>query len=370
MRVTRNMMIESAAYWNTKQLERLNDISTIVASGNRVNTASDDPSDYARILKDRTTISQYAQYESNISLAQTWVEANNTTMEAIYSLLGDAEDILTTASVSSTDDADELSSIYEQLLDYVNSTDSSSNYLYSGTDSVTAPFSNTVDVSSGTAGAVVFDLAAAASTVTITITDASGETVRTLTVSGGGTAGTNTVAWDGTNDSGVTVDDGSYSYTVAATDSSGDAVASYPTYQGNTEGKTVAIGKDSIVTFNTDGGAIFGSAIKVLSEAITALQNSDYDASDQESLLSSLTSAKSDVENAIISLSNKNTQLENADDRLAALSTTLSSQLSDLQLADDSLTSAELETQQTNYEEATAALAKIMDMSKLTDYLS
>ena len=368
MRVTRNMMIESSAYWNAKQLSALNDISTEVSSGNRVNKPSDDPSDYARILKDRTTISKYAQYEANITKAQTWVSENDTTLEAIYSLLGDAKEVLSTASETSADNAEELTSLYDQLLDYVNSTDSTGVYIYSGTDSSTAPYIHATTISGGTADDIVYDLANDAASVTIKITDASGNVVRTMTVSGG-IEGTNSVAWDGKNDSGNTVDDGTYNYTLTAIDSSGDAVATYPTYGGNSEGKTVSIGENASLTFTTDGSAIFGAAIKVLSQAITALQSSSYDTNKQQTLLASLNDAMSDVENATVSLSNKNTQLETAEDRWTALTTAVQSNLSDFQLTDSSTAATELKVQQTNYEEATAVLAKLLDMSKLTDYL-
>jgi flagellar basal-body rod modification protein FlgD len=68
-----------------------------------------------------------------------------------------------------------------------------------------------------------YSLASAASNVTVTINDASGNAVYTGT--GSGYAGNNVVTWDGSENNGSTAPDGVYQISVKATDASGGNVA-------------------------------------------------------------------------------------------------------------------------------------------------
>ena len=75
---------------------------------------------------------------------------------------------------------------------------------------------------SGIAG---YNLASAASNVTVKISDANGTTVRTLQL-GAQSAGFQDFTWDGTTDAGTTAAAGSYSFSVSATSSAGAVSAS------------------------------------------------------------------------------------------------------------------------------------------------
>jgi flagellar basal-body rod modification protein FlgD len=371
MRITNSMMVNNMEYWLSKQLEKLNDAETIVASGQQINKPSDDPSGAAEILTDRVTISECGQYESNIEQAQTWVDTSNTTLEAVSSLLSDAEDLLSSCSSDSTSSSSscvtELESIYDQVISYANSLYSST-YMYSGNNSTTAAFENSTTISSGTADSIVFDLAGTASSVTVEITDSDGNVVRTLTTTG--TSGTNTLSWDGKDDSGNTLADGNYSFTVTATDAGGYAVASYPSYRGDTGGKEITIGKNSTVTLNNDGGEIFSDALKVLSEMLAALKDTTSGNSVSVSDYSdALDEAVSGIEAEETTLSITTSQLTNATDRLDTLTTALEGRVSDLLLADTDKAAVELTAQETAYEITVSTASSVLKMSTLKDYL-
>ncbi len=79
--------------------------------------------------------------------------------------------------------------------------------------------SNQVDVISGKAGAIGFDLPQSASAV-LNITDSNGNTVNTINL-GSLSAGLNTYQWNGLNSNGVQVPDGTYNYQIQATESNG-----------------------------------------------------------------------------------------------------------------------------------------------------
>jgi flagellar basal-body rod modification protein FlgD len=69
---------------------------------------------------------------------------------------------------------------------------------------------------------LAYTLPSAAASVTITVKDASGNVVNTL--SGPTTAGLDRVAWNGMNSSDSQVADGTYTFSLVATDSSGNPI--------------------------------------------------------------------------------------------------------------------------------------------------
>lgn len=371
MRVTRSMMMNNMAYWVSKQKELLNDISTVVASGKVINKPSDDPSATAEILEDRVTIAASEQYEENISSAETWVEVSNTTLDTVYSLLEEAEELFVSQasgdSDSSVDYVDELQQIYDQILSYANSM-YGSDYLYSGNQSAVCPFSNTVDVSGGTAADIIFDLAGEASDLTIEITDSTGAVVRTITAEDA-TEGTNTVVWDGCDDDGKLLADGEYSFTVTATDDDGDAVAAYPTYRGGDGGKIVRTGQGSTVTLDNNGGEIFSQALKVLSQALAALQETDSDVDLDTDLGDALSEAIAQVQAEQVALANINSLLSYSSDRLSSLVEYLTERVSDLETGSTEEAAIELSAQETAYETTMSATSALLNMPKLSDYL-
>ncbi len=95
---------------------------------------------------------------------------------------------------------------------------------------------NQVSVDAGTVNPTSFELAGACDTCVVEIMDSGGHVVRKLDL-GNLDPGRRQLAWDGNNDGGAPVADGSYSYTVRATDSRGQAVS----YNAYTSGKVTGI---------------------------------------------------------------------------------------------------------------------------------
>ncbi|MFC0240431.1 flagellar hook assembly protein FlgD [Rhodopseudomonas telluris] len=88
---------------------------------------------------------------------------------------------------------------------------------------------------SGGSATFGYTLSSAASDVSISIKDSSGNTVWTGT--GSGNAGSNSFTWDGKNSSGTQLSDGGqYSIAVTATDSAGNSVYQYSTVTGTVTG--------------------------------------------------------------------------------------------------------------------------------------
>jgi len=371
MRVTNSMMIHSMVYWSGKQLEKLNDASLIVGSGKLINKPSDNPTGTRQILADRATLSAYNQYEYNIGLAQTWSSMDDTTLTSVYSLLQNARSAVASDISSGSDDAETtagtLQGIYDQVLSMANQL-YGSGYMYSGHLSDIQPFSNESSVTGGTASDIVYNLASSASVVTIEISDADGNLVRTLTESSQ-SSGTNTVGWDGKDDNGNTLEDGRYTFSITAADANGAAVASYASYRGDSGPMEFVIGENASVSINNDGNSLFGSSLKVLSQLVAALKDASTADVSTGNFSDALDGAMSDIKKQEVLLSGKSNLITAAADRMSSETVIIENRISDIEVGDSTTEATELTAQETAYEVTQNALASVLKMPKLSDYL-
>ena len=152
MRVTSQMIIRSMTYYMSQQLETIDNLATQNSTGKKVNSPSDDPAAAGQILSDRTTLSQYGQYLSNISQLQNYVEAGETVLDAVYSILAEAEDAVfeqASGDLSTRQTAIEsLEAYYDELVALAN-TRYNGEYMYSGDEDDTTPFANETTVTAG-----------------------------------------------------------------------------------------------------------------------------------------------------------------------------------------------------------------------------
>lgn len=371
MRITRNMMINNMMHWTSRQAERLYDAETVSGSGKRINKPSDDPLSAGQILEDRATISKFSQYQSNIAKAETAVETGMNVLDAVYSAINDAKGIAMDQAGGDLDNREtaviELEAIYDQIIDLAN-TMYGSGYLYSGSQTGTRPLSDIVEISSGTAEDVLFDLAEDASSVTVEIRNSAGDVVRTLTP-GTGTAGTNTIVWDGLDDSGNPLPDGEYFLSVEATGVAGDAVAAWPTYRGGDGEMLFIIGDDSTVGLNTNGGEIFSNALASISVTITALEADPYDPDVVSAQVDELNAALESMEAEMVKLSIEYARLETADGRIERDALTVQSGLTATEAGSTEQAIVELQAQQTAYETTLNIMSEILNMPRLLDML-
>lgn len=99
---------------------------------------------------------------------------------------------------------------------------------------VEAPGSQ-VELSSGSATAVNYNLNRNATTVTVSILDSTGKVVKTIDA-GAQDSGNNSVNWDGTDNSGATLAPGAYSFSVAAKDATGNTITTVGLVRGRVNG--------------------------------------------------------------------------------------------------------------------------------------
>ncbi len=375
MRTTYNMMIGNLSYWTAKQLERFYDAQTIVASGREVNKASDNPRAKGEIMSDTVTISECAQYEANMQNAVQWIERSSTTLDTVSSLLSSAKEIVQSQAADSTtgsqDYAEQIESIYGQIVSLANSKDGSV-CIYSGSSCKTEPFSYTACIADGQAGDIKFGLVRSADSVTVAVTDSTGAVVRTISGSSG-SEGINSLTWDGCDDSGSLLPDGEYSFSVTAADSGGAEVDAYLAYQGGDKSKTAIISSNYSVTLNNDGSSIFSKALSSLSEAIYALKNSASGSYSSSDLSDALQQAIDAVTSEQVALANINSQLETSESRIEQLKTYVSGNISTLE---GSTTEAKeeaaikLQSQETAHESALETTSAALAMKNLVYYIN
>ena len=144
MRVTNNTMIHSIVRYLTRQNEAIFDRQNIIASGKKINKPSDDPLGMGRVLDYRQTIASIEQYQTNIQSGKTRLGVIEANLDLVDDLMEVVGAIAQTEIGGTTESrqlaAENLKNLYDQILDQANSK-LSDNYLFSGYQTKTAPFS-------------------------------------------------------------------------------------------------------------------------------------------------------------------------------------------------------------------------------------
>jgi flagellar hook-associated protein 3 FlgL len=144
MRVTNNSMTDSLVRYLTSQNEALYERQTVIASGKRINKPSDDPTGMGNVLDYRQTLASIEQYQTNIQNGQNRLEIVEADLDLVDDLLQGVRGIAQTEMDGSTASrqlaAEEVKNLYDQVLDLANSK-LNDNYLFSGYQTKTAPFS-------------------------------------------------------------------------------------------------------------------------------------------------------------------------------------------------------------------------------------
>lgn len=144
MRVTYNMMTDSLVRYLTTQNEALYERQTTIASQKRINKPSDDPIGTGKVMDYRQTLASIEQYQTNIQTGKTRLEVTEVNLDLVDDLLqvvrgiGQVETSQTAESRQQA--AEGIKDIFDQVLDLANS-ELNGNYLFSGYQTKTAPFS-------------------------------------------------------------------------------------------------------------------------------------------------------------------------------------------------------------------------------------
>ncbi len=145
MRVTRNMMVKNFLTRAELQYERIDELTTQIASGKRVNRPSDDPSGMARIHRYEAAISRIERYSANVNIAACWSETTQDSIHQASDLVQQTlEKAILALSDTTSDDANNglsqaVSGYLDELISLANRSQNN-RYLFSGTRTSTKPF--------------------------------------------------------------------------------------------------------------------------------------------------------------------------------------------------------------------------------------
>lgn len=143
MRINAKIMAEQIKQNLATQSRQLVQTQLQLATGKRINKASDDPIGIGKVLDYRTTQKKIEQYRDNILDAMTRVEFTETVLGQVSEFIEDAKKIATNPDVEDKSAfAQEIANLRQQLVGLANSK-YHGNYLFAGHRTDTAPFDST-----------------------------------------------------------------------------------------------------------------------------------------------------------------------------------------------------------------------------------
>lgn len=137
----------------SKKQSDVADIQTQIASGKRINSPSDDPAQAGRLLRLEEASSQLVQYNRNASAAETRLTLEETTLTGVNDTLMRVRDLALSSTSGAVDDQSrtairaEVEQLLEELYDLGNLKDSNGDFLFSGNNNASKPFSQQNPVS-------------------------------------------------------------------------------------------------------------------------------------------------------------------------------------------------------------------------------
>lgn len=146
MRITTNMTYQSSMKALQKASERLDSASEQMSSGNKFNTAGEDPTGMAQKLSLTSKINAYQQFNTNGGSLDSSLSIEGTALDSFVSSIQSAQTLVqraNNATLSAEDKksiATELTEIQKQLFNLMNTQNADGEYIFSGNQSDISPF--------------------------------------------------------------------------------------------------------------------------------------------------------------------------------------------------------------------------------------
>lgn len=164
MRITQGMLTQQLLTDLQGNFQRLSDLQNQVATGKRINQASDDPIGAGFVMRYKNNVAYYQQYQKNADAAGTYLSNVDTNLNQAEQIMQDARSIAVEGSNDSLtqDDRRKLSAnvdqLYNQLVNVGNS-QYQDKYIFNGQMTDTAPYTlGSADLSSPDGGPVLYDI--------------------------------------------------------------------------------------------------------------------------------------------------------------------------------------------------------------------
>ena len=145
MRITQSMMLRDFQRRSEVHLQRMYEANTQLASGEKVNKPSDDPSALARINRYEESITRITRYGENADIARIWSETTQDSINLSSDLVQSALENALQASCDTTSTeanqglAEEVRNYLDEILSLVNR-EENNRFIFSGTKTADKPF--------------------------------------------------------------------------------------------------------------------------------------------------------------------------------------------------------------------------------------
>jgi flagellar hook-associated protein 3 FlgL len=155
MRVTPGLTADNALYNLQKGRSLLGKLQEQIASGLLVNRPSDDPIVTRQILDLQSKLDKGAQYQSNITKGNIWLNMTSTALTGMSDIISQAKKVAGTITSGSSDQTvrdsavSQLTELKKQLVDLGN-TQLGDQYIFAGFRNSTPPFSKANNTYAGT----------------------------------------------------------------------------------------------------------------------------------------------------------------------------------------------------------------------------
>jgi flagellar hook-associated protein 3 FlgL len=148
VRVTQGMLNQQMLFDLEANTDRLLRLQNQVATGKRINEPADDPVGVGFVMRYKSEIAYYQQYQDNANAAQGWLNYTDTVMSQAYQVVQRARDLAVqgASDTMSPDDrqalASEVDQLYQQLVTIGNS-QYNGQYIFNGQQTQQAPYGST-----------------------------------------------------------------------------------------------------------------------------------------------------------------------------------------------------------------------------------
>lgn len=145
MRVTNSLTQATLTNNVETSLANLNEVSTEISTGKKLNNPSDDPAGAAYSMSLRASLVDNSQYQANVNQAATFLTASDSALGDVANAIRSARQIAS-AAANSTQTPDSLNALSAQVDGIISSVIQSANsdvhgkYLFGGTETKIAPY--------------------------------------------------------------------------------------------------------------------------------------------------------------------------------------------------------------------------------------
>ncbi|MGM9571846.1 MAG: flagellar hook-associated protein FlgL [bacterium] len=148
IRTTYGMMSRNVLYNLNNISNRMSNLQNDISSTVKIHKPSDDPVGAGKTLRLTTSLEKNDQYRTNSDYALSWTDATETALSSLDSVMQRARELAVKANSTATTNyadrqaiADEIDTLYDQVIEYGNA-NLDGRYIFGGTTTQTKPFAD------------------------------------------------------------------------------------------------------------------------------------------------------------------------------------------------------------------------------------